>query len=432
MKTSNTKKVGLAALALLILAPLAVIAVQMLHEPGSDQRAAPVTDAQAQLARGRYLAQAGNCMGCHTVRGGAPFAGGRAISTPFGNVYATNITPDPATGLGKWSADDFWRAMHNGKGKDGSFLYPVFPYPNYTKVTRADSDAIYAYLRSVPAVKQAAREHELRFPYNQRFMLAFWRTLYFDAGEYQPVAKQNAEWNRGAYLVQGLGHCSACHTTRNALGGTASGAELAGGMIPMQNWYAASLTADAETGLGDWSTEELTDLLHTGVSNRGAAYGPMAEVVASSLQHLSEPDVRSMAVYLKTAPSTVASHGSPAVQIAVDRKPVLEEGARLYTKYCVECHKADGKGVPRVFPPLAGNRSLSVQTPVNTIRVVLNGGFAPTTKGNPQPYGMPPFGITLDDTEVAAVVSYIRTSWGNNGSLVSPVEVGRHRSAPTD
>lgn len=250
-KTFTMKRILIAVLALVILVPLAVIGIQLAHDPGGDQPGVPVANATGQIERGRYLALAGNCMGCHTARGGAAYAGGRAIATPFGSIYSSNLTPDAQTGIGNWTADDFWRAIHNGKSKDGSFLYPAFPYPNYTKVTRADADAMYAYFRTVAPVRQANREHDLRFPYNQRMLLAFWRTLYFNPGEFEADTRQNAQWNRGAYLVQGLGHCAACHTARNALGGTVAEGDLAGGMIPMLNWYASSLTSDTGTGLGD-------------------------------------------------------------------------------------------------------------------------------------------------------------------------------------
>jgi mono/diheme cytochrome c family protein len=426
------KRVSGIALAVLILLPLAIIGVQVAHDPGSDQAGAPVANANEQVIKGQYLTLAGNCMGCHTPRGGAPYAGGRAIGTPFGNIYSSNITPDMDTGIGSWTADDFWRAIHNGKSKDGKFLYPAFPYPNYTKVTRTDSDAMFAYLRTVKPVRQASKEHELRFPYNQRILLAFWRSLYFSPGEYQAQANQSQEWNRGAYLVQGLGHCSACHTSRNALGGTVAGSDLAGGMIPMQNWYASSLTSDSETGIGDWEVKDIADLLHTGVSKRGAVFGPMSEVVAASLQHLHDNDIQAMASYLKSIPERDSAPYVSPVRVADDAQAVLKLGASLYDTHCVECHKADGKGVPPAYPPLAGNRSLSVQSTINPIRMVLNGGYPPTTKGNQRPYGMPPFSAALDDKEVAAVVSYIRMSWGNNGSLVSPNEVSRYRGTPAD
>jgi mono/diheme cytochrome c family protein len=412
--------------------PLVFFGIEFLHEPGSDVRSVPVVNLSEQIARGAYLARAGNCVACHTVRGGSPNAGGRAIATPFGDIFSPNITPDVQTGIGSWSADDFWRAMHNGKSKDGSFLYPAFPYPNYTKVTRADSDAIFAYIKTVPAVYRPNLEHRLRFPYNQRFLLAGWRALYFRPGTYQPDTGQTVEWNRGAYLVQGLGHCGACHTSRNALGATEQRTELAGGVIPMLNWYAPSLTSSAETGIGEWDQQHIADLLKTGVSARGATFGPMSEVVRESLQFLSDSDIGAMAGYLKSLPQT-ETPPSQAMKFSVqETEAVLKQGEELYRNLCVECHWANGEGVPPAYPPLAGNRSLTAQSAINPIRIVLNGGYPPSTGGNPRPYGMPPFGPTLSDAEVAAVVSYIRDAWGNQGTLVSPVEVSRYRGIPLD
>src|SRR4030095_4175255 len=228
---------------------------------------------------GEYLARAGDCVACHTARGGEPFAGGLEMPTPFGTIFTPNITPDPETGIGKWSADDFYRALHDGKSKDGSLLYPAFPYPSYTKVTRADADAIYGYIQTITPVKKKNKPHAMKFPYNQRNLLIGWRALYFQPGEYKPDPKQSAEWNRGAYLVLGLGHCDACHTSRNMLGATQKHKECAGGLIPLQDWYAPSLTSNREAGLGQWPVEEVVALLRTGISNRGVVFGPIAQGV---------------------------------------------------------------------------------------------------------------------------------------------------------
>lgn len=426
------KRILFIVLAAIILIPAAVIGIEMAREPGSEQAGAPVANTDEQIALGRYLTLAGNCMACHTERGGKEYAGGRAIRTPFGDIYSSNITPDEETGIGKWTSDDFWRALHNGKSKDGSFLYPAFPYPSYTKVTRADSDAIFAYFKTLAPVYQANKKHDLRFPYNQRILLAGWRALYFRSGVYEPNPGQSTEWNRGAYLVQGLGHCAACHTSRDALGGTDAKADLAGGMLSMLGWHASSLTSDAQTGLGDWETRDISDFLKTGVSRRGSALGPMAEVVSGSLQHLSDTDIQSMARYLKSVPKTGSAAKPQSVRVSGDVEAILKQGAKLYEQHCVDCHQAAGEGAPPAYPPLAGNRSLAASSPVNPIRIVLNGGYAPVTEGNPRPYGMPPFGSVLNDSEVAAVVSYIRTTWGNKGDLVSPVEVGRYRGAPVE
>ena len=426
------KRIFIAVLALAILVPIAVIGIQVASDPGSDRPSVPPANPAEQIKQGAYLAVAGNCMGCHTTRGGNEYAGGRVIATQFGNIYSTNITPDAETGIGTWTVDDFWRALHNGKSKDGQFLYPAFPYPNYTKVTRADSDAMFAYFKTIPPVRQTNKEHDLQFPYNQRILLAFWRTLYFTPGEFQAPKTESEQWIRGAYLVQGLGHCAACHTSRNAWGGTLTGRDLEGGMIPMQNWYASSLTSDSEAGLATWNEKDIADLLKTGVSQRGAVFGPMAEVVSNSLQHLSQSDIDAMAVYLKSIPKADSKPAPDVARTSNDAATTLSQGGKLYERLCVECHQADGRGLPPDYPPLAGNHSLSAQSAVNPIRMVLNGGYPPSTAGNPRPYGMPPFGSTLNDDEVAAVVSYIRSSWGNSGRAVSPIEVSRLRGAPTE
>jgi len=393
--------------------------------------APPSNLSQEQLvARGAYLSRAGDCMACHTTRGGLPYAGGRALQTPFGQIMSPNITSDRETGIGSWTADDFWRALHNGKSKDGRLLYPAFPYTNYTKVRREDSDALYAYFQSLPQHRQANLPHALRFPYNQQIALAVWRALHFKPAVYQPAAGQSMEWNRGAYLVQGLGHCSACHSSRTTLGGSNDG--LSGGMIPVLGWYAPSLTSDAEAGLGDWETDHIVQLLKTGVSPRATVFGPMAEVVRLSLQHLDEPDVRAMAVYLKSLPGPAQAVKPVPRDNSTAAQAQLSAGAKLYETHCASCHQADGKGVPPGYPPLAGNRALTTTSAVNAIRIVLNGGFAPGTAGNPRPYGMPPFGPVLDDREVAAVVTYLRANWGNDAPAVSALEVNKYRSVPLE
>jgi mono/diheme cytochrome c family protein len=423
------KKTVLTALA--VIAALLVLAA-ILAWPRADMiassSAAAFAPTPANIARGAYLAKAGDCMACHTARGGAPYAGGRAIETPFGRLLAPNITSDRETGIGAWSADDFWNALHNGIARDGRLLYPAFPYTSYTKVTRDDADALYAYMQSVPPQKTPRAPHQLRFPYNQQVMLAGWRLLYFKPQVYAGNSKQNAQWNRGAYLVEGLGHCVACHSSRNPLG--ASEGSLSGGYLPTLGWYAPSLTSDAEAGLGGWDVPHIVDLLKTGVSPRATVFGPMAEVVQKSLQHLNLDDVTAMAVYLKALPSTPAPPVTMPDGPRVDQ--MMEQGKKLYGTHCLDCHGADGKGLPPHYPPLAGNRALTMAEAANPIRIVLNGGFAPSTAGNPRPYGMPPFSHALNDQEVAAVVSYLRASWGNQAPPISAFEVNKYREVPLD
>ncbi|WDD96542.1 cytochrome c [Burkholderia sp. FERM BP-3421] len=405
--------------------------VGMLLTAAGAVSAQPSSDAST-VRRGEYLARAGDCIACHTIPGDKLFAGGRAMPTPFGTLYSPNITPDDATGIGKWSADEFYTMMHTGRSRDGSLLYPAMPFGAYTKVTRADSDAIFAYLRSVPPVKFANRPHDLRFPYNNRQLLIGWRTLYFKEGEYRPDSTKSVEWNRGAYLVQGLGHCSMCHTAINALGGSSEANAFEGGLIPMQAWYAPSLTSNREAGLGDWSIVEISALLQTGASHRGTVYGPMAEVVYDSLQHLSDDDVRAMAVYLKSlAPrGGDAAPARKTTMSASEQTRLYKLGGKIYDAQCASCHGRNGLGKTPAFPPLAGNQSIQMTSAVNPIRMVLNGGYAPGTAKNPEPYGMPPFAQSLSDDEVAAVTTFIRTAWGNRGAPVSAKEANALRSAP--
>lgn len=386
-----------------------------------------------EIQRGEYLARAGDCIACHTMRGGEPFAGGLAMATRFGTLFTPNITPDRETGIGKWSADDFWQAMHFGRMPGGQPYYPAFPYNNYTRVSRADVDAIFAYLKSIKPVRRKNRAHEMTFPYSQRALLNGWRALYFEPGEFEPAATQSAEWNRGAYLVQGLGHCDACHTGRNFLGATRRDDPFAGGVMPVQEWYAPSLTSSRESGLGQWDVDELAAFLHSGVSRRGAAYGPMAQVIYDSLQYLTRDDIRAMAVYLKSLVPRGSAEAATQVRTTEQQgRDLYERGGKLYERWCADCHLKNGTGIPPAYPPLAGNQSITMDSAVNPVRVVMFGGFPPATAANPRPYGMPPFAQTLSDDEIAAVVTYVRQSWGNRSRAVSATDVGRYRSVPLE
>jgi len=377
-----------------------------------------------QIERGAYLARAGNCMGCHTARGGTPYSGGRAVPTPFGDVYAPNLTPDAATGIGGWSDSQFWRALHHGRSRDGRLLYPAFPYPNYTRIARADTDAIHAYLRSLAPVHQPNRPHELRFPFDQQAALAVWRALYFRPAPFEPDPARTAAWNRGAYLVEGLGHCNACHASRNALGATANPLDLAGGLIPVQNWYAPSLTSPYEASVTGWPAADVSALLKTGVAPRASVSGPMSEVVLGGTQHLNASDLAAMVDYLRTLPT-----GNAVAPIEPDPpyRPSAV-GGKIYEQHCAACHGEQGEGVRGAYPALARNRAVLLDSTANLVHIVLEGGFPPATPGNPRPFGMPPFATVLNDTEVAALLSYLRASWGNQAPPVSAVEVGRFRS----
>ena len=365
--------------------------------------------APAETARGEYLTRAGNCAGCHTAPGGQPFAGGRAIDSSFGTFYAPNITADTSTGIGDWSADQFWSALHQGQRADGSLLYPACPYPNFTQVRRDDVDAIYAYLRSLPAVQQANREHELSFPASSRALLSVWQWLYFEPGTFEPDPAQSAEGNRGAYLVEGLGHCSACHAERNGLGAVRTGEAVRGSTV--HAWYAPSLHSSAEAGVQKWTPEQAADLLRYGKAGDASALGPMADVVFESLQYLSEDDALAMATYLQSLPDyDIEARRRPS--ISQERLEAARQlGGTVYEKNCVDCHGADGEG-SETAPALAGNRAVTMSDQTNLRNIIRHGGYPASTEANPRPLGMPPF-YKLSSKEFEAVVTYIRSSWGN-------------------
>ena len=376
----------------------------------------PVAD-DGPVARGAYLARIGHCAGCHTAPGGTPYAGGRGIATRFGTVWAGNLTPDEATGLGRWSADDFWRALHEGRSRDGRVLTPAFPYAEFTRIRREDSDALFAYLRSLPPVVQPARPHALRFPFGTQAALHVWRALYFQPGVQRDDPARSTAWNRGAYLVQGLGHCAACHAPRGWLGG-GSGVP-SGGRMPGEPWWAPSLLEGGGHG-GDRAA--LVALLKSGRSPLGSASGPMAEVVRGSTQHWSDADLDAAATYLldlappRKAPSRAAAPAEAAP---------LQRGAKLYERHCADCHGTRGEGVPGAYPPLAGNPTLLQPSAVNLMQVVRRGAFAVATAAHPRPYGMPP--IELSDAELADLLSFLRQAWGHRAAPVDALDVLRLR-----
>jgi mono/diheme cytochrome c family protein len=363
-------------------------------------------------------------MACHTDRGGAPWAGGRALATPFGTVYAGNLTPDVRTGLGAWTGDDFWRALHHGRSRDGRMLYPAFPYTHYTRITRADADAMYAFLRTLAPQDRPNTPHALHWPYNTQAALAVWRALYFRPGGHREEAERGPQWNRGAYLVQGLGHCSACHSARNAWGASEV-LDLSGGMIPMQAWYAPSLASSSEAGVADWPLADIVSLLRTGSSPSASTLGPMAEVVLHSTQHLNEPDLQAMAVFLKSVPQTQASLPPRTLPAAAS---VVQRGTRLYGEQCAQCHGERGEGVAGAYPRLAGNRAVTLPVTANLVQVTIHGAYAPATAGHPRPFGMPPFALALSDADIAAVLTFVRGAWGNQAGAVSELDVAQQRS----
>lgn len=390
------------------------------ESPAADQHPSGAGD-QAMAQRGEYLLRAGNCIGCHTRRGDQPLAGGRAIQTPFGTVYSSNLTPDDETGIGSWTADNFWKALHEGISADGRLLYPAFPYTHYSLITRADSDAMLAYLKTLSPQIRPAQPHKLRFPFNTQMALRVWRWLYFTPQSYQPDPQRSERWNRGRYLVEGLGHCSACHGERNALGALQASRDFAGSLLPDQLWYAPPLKAANNAA----DKADLFALLKHGTSAQRVASGPMGEVVANSLQHLDTDDLEAMLEYLASQASVAPTKVASLRVNARLREQQMQDGEALYAQHCAGCHGDAGQGEDRVYPPLRGNELVLTATPGNAIRVVKFGGYAPSTQGNPYPFGMPPFAHQLNAPEIASVLTYIRNAWGNQASAVSPVEVAR-------
>ncbi|MEQ1534577.1 MAG: cytochrome c [Burkholderiaceae bacterium] len=439
-----------------------LIANQAINTPAKGEKLdenSTLKSSDPQVQRGAYLAKVGNCAACHTARGGAAFAGGKAISTPFGTVYTSNITPDAATGIGKWSADAFYRAMVEGRSADGHLLTPAFPYPNYTHITRADADDLYSYfMQGVAPVVQANKPHDLPFPFNTQLALAFWRTLFFEKADQtidkttinniasqaintpartlnDGVKTDNSDIQRGAYLVRGLGHCSACHAERNALGASVnnqlSDQLLGGALMPMRDWYAPSLVDPAEAGVAHLPRQDVVALLKTGIAPNASMLGPMAEVVAGSTQFWTDTDLQATSAYLQSLPQTELKNSTKSTS-SVKSKPILfDKGAELFTQHCATCHGEQGQGM-RVegnvaLPALAGNRAVTLANSTNLVRILLAGGYAPSTTSNPRPFGMPPFVHVLGDEDIAAVTTYIRNAWGNQADSVTAADVVRQR-----
>jgi mono/diheme cytochrome c family protein len=382
------------------------------------------------LARGKYLAAAGNCVTCHTAPGGELFAGGRAFHTDFGTIYSTNITPHPEAGLGGWTEAQFVRAMRDGVSADGTHLYPAFPYTAFAKVSDEDLREIFAYLKSIPPSAARPPANAMGFPFNQRALMRVWNALFFDAAPFAPDPQQSAEWNRGAYLVQGLGHCGACHTPRNALGAEQADQALSGGVfmheVPggeVRKWSGVNLTS-ADSGLKAWSVEDIATYLQTGHSNRSASFGPMNEVIGNSTRHLSEADNRAIAVYLKSLPPIERSP-----KVTPDEK-IMRDGETQYTIHCGTCHLPTGLGAApgtELGAPLVGSAVAQAENPASLINIILYGGQVLTPVPPRAWKSMKPLGNDLDDDQVAAIATYVRASWGNRGAPVTAADVAKQR-----
>jgi mono/diheme cytochrome c family protein len=379
-----------------------------------------------EVQRGQYLTTIGDCQRCHTANSGKPFAGGRPIPTPFGTIYSANITPDRTTGIGAWSDDQFWRAMNKGIAADGHRLYPAFPYPYFTHTTREDVDAIRAYLRTVEPVESRPPANELPFPIDQRSSMLVWNWLYFDQTKWRPNLSKSDEWNRGSYLVESLGHCGACHTPKNFLGGDKTNEPLAGGSL--QNWLAPDLGPGRRDALGGWSIGDIVEYLSTGRNRHDNAAGPMAEVVEYSTSRLAASDLRAIAVYLKDIPGRGQGSATDNAKANADQN-VISAGEAIYTDQCSACHKTDGTGVERMFPPLRGNPAVQQQDPTSVVRVILEGARSASTNATPTAFTMPRYDWKLSDEEIAAVATYVRNSWGNVAPSVAASNVRDTRSA---
>jgi mono/diheme cytochrome c family protein len=374
-----------------------------------------------QIERGRYLTVLSDCASCHTVLGSnQPFAGGRAIETPFGNIVAPNITPDPETGIGSWSDEQFDAAVRKGIARNGSHLYPAMPYNAYTKMSRDDVLAIRAYLNTLVPVRNAVEANTLPFPFNIRAAMNVWNALYFKEGDYQPNPRQSTEWNRGAFLVEGPGHCGACHTPKTALGGDKTGQYLEGAYL--QGWSAPDITNDSRLGLGAWSKEDLVAYLKSGHNRVTAATGPMGEVVTLSTAFMTDPDLNAIATYLKSLPGK--TDAPPAISAS---DPGMTAGAAIYRDQCSACHGLDGKGVAELFPSIADSSMVRSDDPTTSIRIVLRGARSVGTKAQPTASGMPSYGRQLDDDQVAAVLTYMRNNWGGAAWTVTPAQVSNVR-----
>ncbi|MGN2253231.1 c-type cytochrome [Frateuria sp. GZRe12] len=369
----------------------------------------------SEISRGRYLVRAGDCEACHTAPNGTPFAGDRAIPTPFGTIYSSNITPDPETGIGRWTDEDFYRAMHEGIDREGNHLYPAFPYPWYTRLSRDDVLSIKAYLDTLTPVRQIHRRNALPWPLDQRALMAMWNGMYFDDGTYQLDPQRSAQWNRGAYLVKGLGHCSACHGDKNLAGATDMDEPPTGGYA--ENAYAPSLAGGARDGLGSWTTQDIVQYLGTGRNSRTSAAGPMAEVVEQSTQYLSKPDLEAIAVYLKSLPAPKDT------SVATVDKNTLDRGAALYVDNCAGCHLKQGQGEIGAFPPLRQSSAVQAASADTLIGVILDGARIPRTTAEPTGLAMQGFADHLSDAQIADLTTYIRNAWGNHAGAVDADDV---------
>ena len=368
----------------------------------------------ARIQRGRYLVTLADCTACHSdpARSDSPFGGGRAIATPFGTLISPNITPDPRTGIGRWTAKQFDDAVRRGRLPNGKRLYPAMPFPYFARMSAGDVRAMRAYLETVKPVHHAVVSDQLPFPFSIRASMIFWDWLYFRPGQWRPRSDKSAAWNRGSYIVTGPGHCGACHTPKTFLGGDERDHALQG--YTLQGWFAPDLTADAAHGLAAWSPRDIVQYLKTGHNRLDAASGPMAEEVADSSSGMTDQDLMAIATYLKGEESNSKRRAPlPAGD------PRMVAGAAIYHDVCSGCHKMDGSGVPYLIPDLAGSAAVASRKPTTVLRVILHGANSVATREEPTAPQMPSYAWQLNDAQVAAVATYVRNSWGHAAGAVS-------------
>jgi mono/diheme cytochrome c family protein len=424
---------------LVVLVVLAWLLTLVYRGGGGDPSATAPAPSPDQIKQGEYLAQLGDCAACHTAPGGKPFSGGVAIASPVGVIYSTNITPDPDTGIGHYTYGEFERAVRRGINASGHTLYPAMPYPSYAKVSDQDIEALYAYfMHGVTPVKQENHAEGIVWPLSMRWPLTYWRWMF--APKVTPVqtaATGDAAMARGQYLVEGLGHCGACHTPRaftlqeKALGPNDGTAYLSGG--ESDNWVAPSLRGELASGLGNTSEEELAALLRAGRTDRSAVFGGMTDVVEHSTQYISDEDLAAIAHFLKSLPPArqeTALTYDAATHAELHSGDVAKTGAQLYVDNCATCHRMDGHGYRQVYPALAGNPVVNGDNPASVIRLVLHGGTMPAGRGAPTQFSMPAFRDRLSNQQVAELLTFVRSSWGNKGAAVSAQQVNQLRDLP--
>lgn len=418
-------KIVLAVLALVIIAA-AWIALRTPSSPFDDESATIEPSAQL-IQKGEYIARLGDCVACHSMPDRKPFTGGLEMATPLGSIYTTNITPDDETGIGQYTLADFDRAVRHGVAKDGHRLYPAMPYPSYVKYSDEDIKALYAFfMHGVKPERALNKTSEIPWPLNMRWPLAYWNVVFQPSGTYQDKPDHDEQWNRGAYLVQGPGHCGSCHTPRGLAMNEKAYDEsdpqfLAGALL--DGWYAPSLRNDMNTGLGRWTEEDVYQYLKNGRNDHAVVFGSMTEAFNNSTQFMTNDDLHAIAHYLKSLPGH-ADEGEPWQYndesnnaLSLENR-VDNPGAQIYMARCSSCHGNDGRGQGPWIPPLAGATSMMISDDSSAINVTLNGSNRIIAGGVPDAYRMPPFRKHLSDKEMAAVLSFIRTSWGNTGGKV--------------